>query len=169
MRYHGFYLRFVILPDSRRERMGVHRFLCRKCRRTISFLPDFCVPHKHFGSEVICGVLRAVLLLGLSVRAVSASESVHNAASFSRFCVGQWVGHFHANTHNVWHFGLERLGLNASAGPCSAAVLLALLVSFAADRVEAVEQSFRPVQCALSQPFPPFGLFRAQLLPGCCT
>jgi hypothetical protein len=166
---HGVYERFVILPDGTRKRLGVHRFRCAVCGRTISFLPDFCVPYKHFGADVVHTVLAAVLLAGLSRRAVAAWDSVYNRASFSRFCVGEWLQHFERNSHNLWHFGLGRLGVAAGAGPRSVAALFAHLTRFGSARVAHAEHSLRAVQCGLSQPFPPFGLFRAQLLPGCFT
>ena len=167
---HGFYWRWVILLDGARKRFGVHRSRCARCGRTISFLPDFCVPYKQFGADVIHAALVAVLLRGLSVRAVAVWDSVHNAAGFSRFCVGEWLQQFERNSRNLWQFGLDRLELSVAVGPRSLAVLLSHLLSFSAGRTEhAPERGFGPVQCALSRPFPPFGLFRAQLLPGCFT
>lgn len=163
------YERFVILPDGARRRLGVHRFRCAVCGRTVSFLPDFCVPYKHFGADVINAALAAVLLLRLSLRAVAAWDSAWNAASFSRYCVGQWLQHFGRNSHNLWHFGLPRLFGAHSPGVGSQSVLLGHLTAFAAGRAEHAHCSFRAVQCTLSQPFPPLGLFRAQLLRGCFT
>jgi hypothetical protein len=169
MQRHGFYWRWTILPSGARQRFGVHRFRCAACRRTVSYLPDFCVPYKHFGADVIQGVLAAVLLLNLSARAVAGVNSAYNAACFTRYGVGQWLEHFGRNSHNLWHFGLQRLSVAAGADPRSRGALLVHLLHFSAGRVGEVEHGLRAVQCALSEPFPPFGLFRAQLLPGCCT
>jgi len=168
MEKHGFYWRRVFLPQGSLARVGVHRYRCTVCRRTVSFLPDFCVPYKHFGADVIQGVLAAVLLLRLSARAVAGVNSLYNAASFTRFSVGQWMEHFQQNSRNLWQFGLERLGMTAPVGDRSAAALFGHLQRWGAG-VAPVEHSLRAVQCALSQAFPPFGVFRAQLLPGCCT
>jgi hypothetical protein len=166
---HGFYWRFVILPDGVRERVGVHRMRCAVCRRTISFLPDFCVPYKHFGCDVIRAVLWAVVVLNVSRRAASAWDSVWNESSFSRFCAGEWVRQFGCNSHNLWHFGLARLGLSVDRGRGSLPALLSALLRFGGALRGDEVQALRAVQCALSEAFPPFGLFRAQLLPGCCT
>jgi hypothetical protein len=113
---HGSYQRFVVLPDGMRVGFGVHRMRCDRCGRTISYLPDFCVPYKHFACDVIAAVLSAVLLVGVSRRAAAEWDSAWNAASFSRFCVGDWVRQFGRNSHNLWHFGLERLGLVSEEG-----------------------------------------------------
>lgn len=141
MHKHGFYWRFVILPNGAR---------------------------KHFGADVISAVLLAVLLMKLSLRAVAGVDSAYNAASFSRFCVGQWVEHFERNSNNLWQFGLARLGVDAAVSACCPAALLRHPIGFAAA-VGPADQAFRAVQCGLSQPYPPFGVFRAQLLPGCVT
>ena len=169
MHRHGFYWRWVTLASGARERSGVHRFLCTRCGRTVSCLPDFCVPYKHFSADVIHGVLAAVLLMALSFRAVAHWDSVYNRAGFSRYCVGEWLAHFRRNSHNLWHFGLRRLGLSAGDDARTCATLFIRLQCFGAARSGDVAQSLRAVQCALSSAYPPFGLFRAQLLPGCFT
>ena len=46
---HGHYKRHVILVIGVLVWFGVHRFLCKECGRTVSFLPDFAVPYKHYG------------------------------------------------------------------------------------------------------------------------
>ncbi len=147
----------------------MHRVRCNLCGRTVSYLPDFCVPYKHFGCDVIAAVLSAVLLLNVSRRAAAAWDSAWNGASFSRFCVGDWTGQFGRNSHNLWHFGLVRLGLAVGDGRGSIPALLRALLCFDAGSRGDELQSLRAVQCTLSGVFPPFGLFRAQLLPGCCT
>lgn len=169
MHWHGFYWRFVILPSGVRKRFGVHRCRCAVCGRTVSFLPDFCVPYKHFGTDVIEAVLAAVLLSNLSVRAVARWDSVCNTAGFSRYCVGEWLVHFRRNSHNLWHFGLARLGVVAACEGRSCAALLLHLRGFGADEAGCAKHVLRMVQCVLSEQYPPFGLFRAQLLPGCFT
>ena len=166
---HGFYWRFVVLPDGARKRFGVHRVRCDLCGRTISYLPDFCVPYKHFGCDVIAAVLSAVLLLNVSRRAAAGWDSAWNAASFSRFCVGDWVGQFGRNSHNLWHLGLARLGLSVGGARGSVPALLGALLCFGAGSRGHEPRALRAVQCALGGLYPPFGLFRAQLLPGCCT
>lgn len=165
----GWYMRHVILPDGRRRDFGVYRFRCSSCGRTVSFLPDFCVPYKHFSADVIAAVLQAVLMLGLSLRAVAAVNSAYNAASFSRHCAGRWVRQFHANSHNLWHFGLPRLGIRAAAVSSGGGVLLGLLLASAAMPGGGSHAGLRVVQRELACVFPPYGIFRAQLLSGCVT
>jgi hypothetical protein len=169
MQRHGWYMRSVILTDGLRCRFGVFRFRCGQCGRTVSFLPDFCVPHKQFCADVVCAVLQAVLVLRLSARAVAAADSAFNAASFSRAAAGDWAGQFIRNSHNLRHFGLARLGLAIVVPSGGADVLLGLLLGFGAERVSEPAHSLRAVQCGLACCSPAFGVFRAQLLPGCVT
>jgi len=135
----------------------------------VSFLPDFCVPYKHFCTAVIGTVLEAVLVLKLSVRAVSAAGSVYNTASFSSYCVRDWVHQLVANSHNLWYFGLPRLGIAALPIPDGTGFLLSHLLRFSDGFGADALSGLCAVQCALSRSFPPYGLFRAQLLPNCVT
>ena len=168
MQYHGHYKRCVILPDVASDPFGVHRYRCATCKGTVSFLPDFCVPYKHFGTDIVFLVLQFLLLLGHSVCAVANPFGSLNRFGWSRWCVSEWLGQFDRNSHNLWHFGLPRL-LGYSPVPEDLARLLRYFVDTSADYTESSAHTFRPVQVSLCKEFPPFGLFRAQLLPGCAT
>jgi len=169
MVWNGWYFRRAILATGRVVWFGVFRCRCKTCGRTVSFLPDFCVPYKHYCTDVIGTVLEAVLVLNLSVRAVSAATGAYNAANFSSYCVRDWVRQLVANSHNLWHFGLPRLGIAAVPTPNGTGVLLSHLLRFSDGRGADALSGLCAVQCALSRPFPPYGLFRAQLLPNCVT
>lgn len=170
MHRHGFYWRRVIDYAGGCFFLGVFRFRCTICKRTVSFLPDFCIPYKHFSTDVVATVLHAVLILNVVTCAVAAAGSIYNKAMFSHYCVYDWARQFRRNSHNLWHLGLVRLGITAVPVPDAEAVLFSHLVAFGAvSSAESARCSLRAAQCALSSTFPPFGLFRAQLLPGCCT
>ena len=168
MGYHGHYKRCVLLPDFASEPFGVHRFGCTACGKTLSFLPDFCVPYKHFGSDIVFLVLQSLLLFGHTVREVANPFGSLNLFGYSRWCVNEWLCQFERNSHNLWHFGLFRL-LGYSPVPEDLAKLLRYFVDTSADNTGSSTHTFRPVQVSLCKAFPPFGLFRAQLLPGCAT
>ncbi len=168
MGYYGHYKRSVILLDFVSEPFGVHRYSCVTCKRTLSFLPDFCVPYKHFGSDIVFLVLQFLLIFGHSVREVANPFGSLNSFGCSRWCMDEWLGQFGRNSHNLWHFGLPRL-LGYSPVPEDLARLLRYFVDISASHIESSAHTFGPVQIALSKEFPPFGLFRAQLLPGCAT
>jgi len=168
MGYHGHYKRSVILCDFASQPFGVHRYRCKSCKGTVSFLPDFCVPYKHFGSDIVFLVLQFLLLLGHSVSEVANPFGSLNSFGLSRWSVSEWLGQFGRNSHNLWHFGLSRL-LGYQPVPEDLSRLLRYFVDFSAGHVELSDKTFYAVQIALSQEFPPFGLFRAQLLPGCAT
>ena len=166
MGYYGHYKRHVILPEFTSEPFGVHRYGCTTCGRTLSFLPDFCVPYKHFGCEIVFWVLQLLLLLGHSVREVANPFGSLNGFGFSRWCVNDWLNQFGCNSHNLWHFGLPRL-LGYAPVPEDLARLLRYFVDPSTDDIKKSTYPVRTSQVALSKKFPPFGLFRAQLLPGC--
>ncbi len=168
MGYHGHYMRSVILPEFASEPFGVHRFRCATCKRTLSFLPDFCVPYKHYGSDIVFSILQFLLLFGHSVREVANPFGSLNSFGCSRWCVYEWFGQFNRNSHNLWHFGLLRL-LGYSPTPEDLSRLLRYFVDTSADYIESSVHTFRPAQVSLCKEYPPFGLFRAQLLPGCAT
>ncbi len=168
MHYHGHYKRSVILPDFASVAFGVHRYGCATCKRTLSFLPDFCVPYKHFGSDIVFSILQFLLLFSHSVREVASPFGSLNPFGCSRWCVDEWLGQFERNSHNLWHFGLPRL-LGYSPVPENLARLLRYFVDTSADYTASSAHTFRPTQVALCKEFPSFGLFRAQLLPGCVT
>ncbi len=168
MGYYGHYKRSVILREFSSEPFGVHRYGCATCKKTLSFLPDFCVPYKHFGSDIVFLILQFVLLFGHSVREVANPFGSLNSFGYSRWCVDEWLGQFERNSHNLWHFGLFcLLGYSPVAEDLSR--LLRYFVDTSAGYIELSAHAFRSAQVALCKEFPPFGLFRAQLLPGCAT
>ena len=168
MHYHGHYKRCVILPDFASEPFGVHRYRCALCKRTLSFLPDFCVPYKHFGSDIVFWILQLLLFFGHSVREIAHPFESLNDFGLSRWCVNEWLGQFERNSHNLWHFGLLRL-LDCPVVPGDLARLLGYFVDRSTDDLKKSTYPVRVSQVTLSKEFPPFGLFRAQLLPGCAT
>ena len=64
---HGFYTRTII--DSAFDGwIRVRRYLCESCRRTVSLLPDFALPHLRFSVTVIAAFLVARLVHGKTLR-----------------------------------------------------------------------------------------------------
>jgi hypothetical protein len=54
LRLHGWYERWVITPDPEPElRITVQRLLCAVTGQTVSLLPDFCLPRRQHGPEVL--------------------------------------------------------------------------------------------------------------------
>lgn len=54
---HGFYKRFC-LDGHIIYRIFIRRYYCQKCRTTISFLPDFCIPKFQYSLSVLERVLQ---------------------------------------------------------------------------------------------------------------
>jgi transposase-like protein len=90
LRRHGFYFRTVV--DLRYEgTIPVQRYLCLRCRRTISLLPEFALPYLRFGIVVIGLFLVARLLhrrtLAKAALAASQPKMPYQRAQF-------WVRRF---------------------------------------------------------------------------
>lgn len=57
LRLHGHYHRFVIVEDGRTARLPVRRLLCVHTGRTVSLLPDFCIPRRQHGPAILATFL----------------------------------------------------------------------------------------------------------------
>ena len=68
---HGFYRR-TLVDRSFDGSIRVRRYLCRSCKRTVSLLPQFALPHLRFGITVIALFLIARLLRGHTLSAAAA-------------------------------------------------------------------------------------------------
>ncbi|MEM7202550.1 MAG: DUF6431 domain-containing protein [Planctomycetota bacterium] len=54
LRLHGHYHRHVLVPgDQAPERVPVRRLLCTRVRKTVSLLPDFCLPRRQHGPAIL--------------------------------------------------------------------------------------------------------------------
>lgn len=53
LRLHGRYHRWVLVEDKRTERVPVQRLLCAREGRTVSLLPDFCIPGRQHGTTIL--------------------------------------------------------------------------------------------------------------------
>lgn len=54
LRLHGHYHRFALVPgDGASSRVAIRRLLCIRVGRTVSLLPDFCVPRRQHGPAIL--------------------------------------------------------------------------------------------------------------------
>lgn len=54
LRLHGHYHRFALAPDERgASRVPIRRLLCVPTGRTVSLLPDFCIPRRQHGPAIL--------------------------------------------------------------------------------------------------------------------
>lgn len=86
---HGFYERWALFPDPREDRrIRVRRLRCGVAGKTVSLLPDFCLPRRQHGPEILGRFLAAYVLLGLSLlralRSVRATAAWHAVAEALR-------------------------------------------------------------------------------------
>lgn len=68
LRLHGHYRRQALLPDGRTEVIPVRRLLCVRVGRTVSLLPDFCIPRRQHGPAIL-GTFLAGYAAGKSLTA----------------------------------------------------------------------------------------------------
>ena len=67
LRSHGSYRRFAIVEGGAVHRIPVLRLLCPRLGRTLSLLPDFCLPGRQHGPAVLGAFLEALVLSGLTL------------------------------------------------------------------------------------------------------
>lgn len=59
---HGWYWRWVVLPDPERpQRVPIRRLVCAATGRTVSLLPAFCLPRRQHGPAVLARFLKFFL------------------------------------------------------------------------------------------------------------
>lgn len=165
--YKGSYPRRVIAANGCDAEFGVHRYRCRGCGKSVSFLPDFCVPYKHYGAAAISGMLAALLLLGASIRAAVAPTV--NRASASRSAVCEWLRQFRRNGNNLRFLALPVASPSLGKAATSDAGLFCALRESALGAGATEAEIFPFWQVKLSAKRPSAGLFRALLIPGCAS
>jgi len=88
LRLHGHYHRFALLPGRREAvRVAIRRLLCVRSGRTVSLLPDFCIPRRQHGPEILgeflVGYAEGKTLL-VALRAVRPEAPSHAVAQSLR-------------------------------------------------------------------------------------
>ncbi len=85
LRIHGWYRRFALLPDPEPAvEIPIRRLLCPATGRTVSLLPDFCLPRRQHGPHILGLFLAAWALDGRflleSLRAARRDAAWHSVA-----------------------------------------------------------------------------------------
>lgn len=160
--WHTPYPRHGIDSDSRLYWFGVHRVRCKECGKTLSFLPSFLVPYKHYSSNVIHAALTGLLLLRLSLGKLWADPQ-RNAACYCYHTARNWQAQFAGNAPTLKLVAFPRVGIKCSGtiGSTAMGVLQAFVQHFKHDAPD----PWQAAQCALSRTYPPLGMLRAVLLP----
>ena len=79
LRRHGKYHRWALFPDPQGDVLiPVQRFLCPETGKTLSLLPEFCIPRRQQGPAILGLFLQALLLGAASL--LCALRSVRRAA-----------------------------------------------------------------------------------------
>jgi hypothetical protein len=83
LRRHGYYHRYVLDEGRQPARVPVRRLLCVHTGKTVSLLPDFCIPRRQHGPAIL-GTFLAGYVSGLplltSLRAARPDTSCHSVA-----------------------------------------------------------------------------------------
>jgi hypothetical protein len=62
LRLHGRYRRQALFPqEEAAKNLAIHRLLCTRTGRTVSLLPDFCLPRRQHGPSILGLFLHAVI------------------------------------------------------------------------------------------------------------
>lgn len=87
LRLHGHYHRCVLVEDGRTVLVLVRRLLCVHTGRTVSLLPDFCIPRRQHGAAIVgaflAGYAEGKPLLA-ALRAVRPETPGHSVAQSLR-------------------------------------------------------------------------------------
>jgi hypothetical protein len=98
LRLHGVYLRHALFPDPEAPaRIPVVRLLCPRAGRTVSLLPDFCLPRRQHGPAILGAFLLAWAVAGRPL--LAALRSVRREApghSVAQSLLRGFLGRLHA-------------------------------------------------------------------------
>ncbi len=65
---HGWYSRWILLPDpADPERIPILRLLCHSTGKTVSLLPDFCLPRRQHSPVFLAYFLKGIVVMGLTM------------------------------------------------------------------------------------------------------
>lgn len=105
------YFRHPVIKDGQEIDMGIPvlRFLCKKCGKTVSCLPSFATPFKHYSSDSICACLHEIHHLGESVQNISTDNRAIPVRT-----IMEWKGQWALNTPLLFQDGLTALGFTSS-------------------------------------------------------
>jgi hypothetical protein len=151
-------------------------FRCKgaNCGKIVSFLPDIAVPYKHSGSDVIGDALHHIVGLAM---AIAIYFVVRNNAGVTRSTLSRWVRQLDGNALVLHSDALPRLKVSPVIAPAvghqspsvnihSVGVYASLQSAFPSlCPGEGTSTLLARVQAAISEAFPPLGLFRPRLLP----
>jgi hypothetical protein len=98
LRLHGAYLRHALFPDPAvPARIPVLRLLCARTGRTVSLLPDFCLPRRQHGPAILGAFLVAWAVSGRplldALRSVRRESPGHSVA---QSLLRSFLGRLHA-------------------------------------------------------------------------
>jgi hypothetical protein len=100
LRRHGWYWRWALFPDPEAPRkIPVRRLYCPRVRRTVSLLPDFCIPRRQHGPAILALFLKFLLAgAGLlqALRQVRQEAPCHAVAQSLRDGFGRRAVHIRA-------------------------------------------------------------------------
>lgn len=87
LRLHGHYHRYVLVEDGRTVRVPVRRLLCAHTGKSVSLLPDFCLPRRQHGPAILGAFLAGYAAgapLHAALRAVRPDVRGHSVAQSLR-------------------------------------------------------------------------------------
>ncbi len=103
---HGSYQRRVCCPEGCSD-IPIQRLRCSICGRTVSLLPSFCLPFRHYLARIIEAVLVLRLQAGRSWSQLRALVCHEGLPAWST--LRQWVGSFRCSSEDYLGLLLKQL------------------------------------------------------------
>ena len=71
------------------------RYYCPRCKRTVSFLPSFCIPHKQYSATAISLCFQLIFACEVSL------SQIGRIYGIDRILVGIWVKQWCFSSHGI--------------------------------------------------------------------
>ena len=142
---HSYYRRII-------AQVLIQRFICLACKKTISMIPNHCVPYKHHPVSVINPAMDRVILN----KSCSKSDEAEIRSGIHRSTPLRWYREFSQFCSVLATEGAKRLGIASISGTDST-----IYQKIKAHFSKSSTNFFTALQVALCSRPPPIGIFRS--------
>ena len=142
---HSYYRRII-------AQVLIQRFICLSCKKTISMIPNHCVPYKHHPVSVINPAIDRVILNESSKKPPEPeiSSGIHRSTAF------RWCREFSQFCSVLATEGAKRLGIASISGTDSS-----IYQEIKSHFSKSATNFFTAFQVVLCSHPPPIGIFRS--------
>lgn len=153
----GSYLRVSCIDEHGNcNPLHIKRFRCKCCGKTISYLPSFLVPRKHFIASVVEDYFLVILYHQLSIH--QAWKKRYNACEKT---LRIWLGQFRGNFNTLKQELFKRTGIDSTHCDDIDRLYVTILLHYLAEFPD--QGIFDHFQADLCSKLPGIGIFRPLL------